>query len=100
MRKLVVQTNTLIQLKEIIYAEPGMNNLRLNKAVDENRNSFYVLDIKVRKHIVADGISDPSFSMQNKGGYVNAATFNEMVKDPSTLVIDMRNHIRIRSRKV
>ena len=80
------------QLKEIIYAEPGMNNLRLNKAVDENRNSFYVLDIKVRKNIVADGISDPAFSMQNKGGYVNAATFNEMVKDPSTLVIDMRNH--------
>jgi UPF0176 protein len=80
------------QLKEIIYAEPAMNNLRLNKAVDENRNSFYVLDIKVRKHIVADGITDPQFFMQNKGRYVNAAAFNEMVKDPSTLVIDMRNH--------
>ena len=79
-------------LKEIIYAEPAMKNLRLNKAVDENRNSFYVLDIKVRNKIVADGITDPKFSMQNKGKYVNAPEFNEMVKNPSTLVIDMRNH--------
>ena len=80
------------QLRQFIYSEPAMNQLRLNKAVDENRNSFYVLDIKVRKKIVADGIDDPSFSMENKGRYVDAATFNEMVKDPNTMVIDMRNH--------
>ena len=79
-------------LRDFIYKEPALNNLRLNKAVDENKNSFYVLDIKVRKKIVADGIEDPDFSVHNKGRYVNAVTFNEMVKDPSTLVIDMRNH--------
>ena len=82
----------LEELKQIIYAEPAMNNLRLNKAVDENRNSFYVLDIKVRNKIVADGINDPEFSMKNKGKYVNAAEFNQMVQDPNTMVIDMRNH--------
>lgn len=80
------------QLRSFIYQEPAMNNLRLNMAVDENSNSFYVLDIKVRKNIVADGINDPSFSMQKKGKYVNALEFNQMVKDPNTLVIDMRNH--------
>ena len=79
-------------LRDFIYNEPALNNLRLNKAVDENKNSFYVLDIKVRKKIVADGIEDPNFSVHNKGQYVNATGFNEMVKDPSTLVIDMRNH--------
>lgn len=79
-------------LRDFIYNEPALNNLRLNKAVDENKNSFYVLDIKVRKKIVADGIDDPNFSVHNKGQYVNAAAFNEMVKDPATLVIDMRNH--------
>lgn len=41
---------------------------------------------------MADGIEDPLFSMQNKGKYVTADTFNEMVKDPNTMVIDMRNH--------
>jgi len=79
-------------LKNFIYTEPALNNLRLNKAVDENKNSFYVLDIKVRKKIVADGIEDPTFSVHNKGRYVNANQFNSMVMNPSTLVIDMRNH--------
>jgi len=79
-------------LRDFIYNEPALNNLRLNKAVDENKNSFYVLDIKVRKKIVADGIDDPNFSVHNKGQYVNATAFNEMIKDPATLVIDMRNH--------
>jgi UPF0176 protein len=79
-------------LKAFIYNYPQLDGLRLNKAVEEKDNSFYVLDIKVRKKIVADGIDDPGFSMENKGKYVNAMEFNEMVKDPHTLVIDMRNH--------
>jgi UPF0176 protein len=79
-------------LKTFIYSQPGLDGLRLNKAVEEKDHSFYVLDIKVRKKIVADGIDDPGFSMENKGKYVNAMEFNEMVKDPHTLVIDMRNH--------
>ena len=79
-------------LKDFIYSEPALNNLRLNKAVEDSNNSFYVLDIKVRNKIVADGIDDPNFSVHNKGGYVNAQEFNDMVKDSSTIVIDMRNH--------
>jgi UPF0176 protein len=79
-------------LKDFIYSEPALNNLRLNKAVEDANNSFYVLDIKVRNKIVADGIDDPNFSVHNKGGYVNAPKFNEMVKDSNTIVIDMRNH--------
>ncbi|HRG94088.1 MAG TPA: rhodanese-related sulfurtransferase, partial [Chitinophagaceae bacterium] len=61
-------------------------------ATDDDGKSFYVLDIKVRRKIVADGIEDPSFNMANKGRYVNAAEFNELTKDPDTVVIDMRNH--------
>lgn len=80
------------ELRSFIYSHTELDGLRLNKAVEESRNSFYVLDIKVRNKIVADGISDESFSMTNKGKYVNAAEFNKMVKDPATMVIDMRNH--------
>jgi len=54
--------------------------------------SFWVLKIKIRKKIVADGINDPSFNMANKGKYVNAETFNELTNQPGTVVIDMRNH--------
>ncbi len=75
-----------------LYGEPGFNGTRLNKAIDDNQQSFYVLDIKVRNKIVADGIEDAGFNMQNKGRYVNAEKFNELAKDPSTILVDMRNH--------
>ena len=80
------------ELKSFLYSFPALDGLRLNKAVEEKGSSFYVLDIKVRKKIVADGIEDPAFSMDNKGRYVDAKSFNEMVRDPGTMVIDMRNH--------
>jgi UPF0176 protein len=74
--------NTIVALKDI----------RLNIAVDDGGKSFWVLKIKVRDKIVADGITDPGFSMQNKGSYVNAARMNELLQDEDTIVIDMRNH--------
>ena len=40
-------TAQLEQLKDFIYTHPKMNGLRLNKAVDENRNSFYVFRCSV-----------------------------------------------------
>jgi UPF0176 protein len=69
-----------------------LNGVRLNIAVDDDGRSFYVLDIKLRNKIVADGISDPSFDMANRGKYLNAEQFNELTNDPDTIVIDMRNH--------
>ncbi|ANE49399.1 rhodanese-related sulfurtransferase [Flavisolibacter tropicus] len=78
--------------KSYLYTIGPLNDLRLNIAVDDDGKSFWVLKIKVRDKIVADGISDPSFSMEVKGKYVNAAQFNELTNDPETVVIDMRNH--------
>jgi len=80
------------QLKNYLEQEPALKDLRLNIAVDDDGKSFFVLDIKVRKNIVADGIEDPAFSMERKGKYVDAEAFNRLTEDPDTLVIDMRNH--------
>src|SRR4030095_16882216 len=44
-----------------LYSIEALNGLRLNIAVDDDGKSFYVLDIKVRNKIVADGINDPLF---------------------------------------
>jgi UPF0176 protein len=46
----------------------------------------------VREKIVADGIVDPEFSMENKGKYVNAVQLNALMEQKDTIVIDMRNH--------
>ena len=69
-----------------------LNGIRLNIAVDNDGRSFWVLKIKVREKIVADGITDPGFSMGKKGRYVNAARMNELMEDEDTVIIDMRNH--------
>ena len=71
---------------------PGLEDLRLNVAVDDDGKSFWVLTIKVRDKIVADGIADPTFSMQRKGRYVDAREFNRLAADADTIVVDMRNH--------
>jgi UPF0176 protein len=70
----------------------GLEGLRLNIAVDDDGKSFWVLKIKVREKIVADGIDDPAFDMAKKGQYVDAAAFNRLTEDPGTVVVDMRNH--------
>ncbi len=80
---------------------PGLQNLRLNIAVQHEASenmrpaggkSFWVLKIKVRDKIVADGITDESFDMANKGKYLNASEFNALSDDKNTIVVDMRNH--------
>jgi UPF0176 protein len=79
-------------LREFLYSIPELDKVRLNVAVDDDGKSFWVLKIKVRDKIVADGISDPDFSMENRGKYVNAEDFNRLTQDPNTIVVDMRNH--------
>jgi len=78
--------------KNFLYSFEALNNLRLNIAVDNDGKSFWVLKIKVRKNIVADGITDPDFNMAKKGKYVNAEEFNRLTEDENTIVVDMRNH--------
>jgi UPF0176 protein len=80
------------QFKAFLYQYPELNNLRINVAVDDDGKSFWVLKVKLREKIVADGITDPDFSMKNLGKYVDAAMFNQMTADPDTVVVDMRNH--------
>jgi len=87
--------------QKIIEKTPGLEALRLNIAVQheaaENMRpaggkSFWVLKIKVRDKIVADGIEDEEFDMANKGSYVTAEEFNLLSNDNNTIVVDMRNH--------
>ena len=80
------------EMKAALYSFPALTDTRLNIAVDDDGKSFWVLKIKVREKIVADGIRDPTFSMEQKGKYVNAAQMNELLSNKDTVVVDMRNH--------
>jgi UPF0176 protein len=69
-----------------------MQGIRLNVAVEHDDHSFLKLTIKVRDKIVADGLSDDTFDVTNKGIHLGAKEFNAMLEDPNTVVVDMRNH--------
>lgn len=87
-----VPENNFVLFKDHLESIEPLKGIRLNIAVDDDGKSFWVLKIKVREKIVADGINDPDFDMRNKGRYVDAAEFNRLTEDPETIVIDMRNH--------
>lgn len=78
--------------RDFLYSFSFLNGVRLNIAVDDNGKSFWVLKIKVREKIVADGITDPAFDMANKGKYLDAKSFNELSVQADTIIVDMRNH--------
>jgi UPF0176 protein len=108
--QLNVPDSNVDAFREYLDTIPALKDIRLNIAVDDDARpatdsdkeindkplgrgkSFWVLKIKVRDKIVADGITDPGFSMQNKGSYVDAKQMNELLQDDETIVIDMRNH--------
>lgn len=87
-----VPSANLEALKKYLDSVKGLENLRLNIAVDDDGKSFFVLKVKVRSKIVADGIEDPTFSMENKGQYLKVAEYNELAKREDVIIVDMRNH--------
>lgn len=76
----------------LFTAAPELDGVRLNIAVDDDGKSFWVLRMKVRKQIVADGLNDDTFNPSNVGHYLKAAEVNKMAEDPDTVFVDMRNH--------
>jgi UPF0176 protein len=85
-------------LQNYIHSLEDLKGIRLNVSPlsntgdQTNSKSFWVLKIKVRAKIVADGLDESEFFMREKGHYVNAEAFNDLTANPDTIVVDMRNH--------
>ncbi len=75
-------------LDEVIF----LRGVRLNIAIEQYDKSFLKLKVKVRHKIVADGLNDASFDVTDIGVHVNAEQFNQLIDDPDTVLVDMRNH--------
>jgi len=92
--QIAVPKANLGQFREELYQIDFLNGIRLNFAVDDAEAdfSFLKLKIKVRSKILADGLSDDTFDVTDKGVHLDAAAFNQLTDDPNTLLIDFRNH--------
>ena len=80
------------EFKAVLDGIYFLENCRLNIAVEQDLKSFLKLKVKVRHKIVADGLNDTTFDVTNKGVHVDATTFNDLIEDPDTVLVDMRNH--------
>lgn len=87
-----VPTAQFEAFKAALYSYDWMNGIRLNIAVEKDGKSFFKLAIKVREKIVADGLDDASFDVTKRGKHLRAPEVNALLDDPTTIVVDMRNH--------
>ena len=65
-------------------------NMPIKKALSDGI-SFYKLVVKVKKEIVAYGLSDHIYDMNKVGKYLKPEEFNKAIEEDNTAVIDMRN---------
>lgn len=80
---------------ETLYAHPEFTNTPFKIAVTEG-SSFIKLTIKVKKQIVADGLSIEDYDITNVGNHLEPEEWNEAMQDPDTVIVDMRNHYESR----
>ena len=90
--QLSLPADNFYAIKDTIEAYDFMKGIRLNIAVEHDDHSFLKLTVKVRDKIVADGLVDETFDVTNIGIHLKAKEFNELLEDPNTIVVDMRNH--------
>ncbi|CAL4323170.1 rhodanese-related sulfurtransferase [Buchnera aphidicola] len=78
--------------KIIQSSNSSLKNIRINKALNDIGQSFWVLSIKIKKNIVADGIKNTTFDPYDTGIYLQAPEVNAMIKNSNTILVDMRNY--------
>ena len=87
-----VPTANLEALKAYLNGVPGLANLRLNLAIEDDDASFFKLIVRARPKIVADGLDDAAFDPGAGGEHLDAKRFNELAEHPEAVIVDMRNH--------
>lgn len=90
--QLSLPTEKLQEFRDAIDKHPEFKDVPFKIAVDDDGKSFFLLAIKVRKKIVADGLDDDAYDVTNVGKHLSAEEFNAAMDDPETIVVDMRNH--------
>ena len=90
--QLSVPAENFDRFKSHIDSITFLKDVRLNIAVEQDNMSFLKLKVKVRHKILADGLNDETFDVTNIGKHLKAKEFNQMLADPNTICVDMRNH--------
>ena len=75
-----------------VHGTPEFADMPFKIGVLQDPKSFWKLTIKVRNQIVADGLPIDDYDISNVGTHLDAESFNAAMRDPESIVVDMRNH--------
>ena len=80
-------------IKEDSFFKNKFKDLEYKKSW-ASKNPFYRMKVRLKKEIVTLGVDGISPS-KNVGKYVNPEDWNNIIKDPNTIVIDTRNNYEV-----
>lgn len=75
-----------------LYAVEEFRDIPFKIAVEDDGRSFLKLTVKIRKQIVADGLTESEYDVTNVGRHLNAEEWNELMNSGNAIVVDMRNY--------
>lgn len=78
--------------KKYVASDALLCGVPFKIAVEDNGKSFYKLIVRIKKKIVADGLPEDAYDLNNVGKHIDARQLNEYLDDENTVIIDMRNH--------
>lgn len=80
------------KFQELLYARKECKDIPFKVGVEQHNDAFWKLTIKVKRQIVADGLQPEDYDVTNVGSHLTAREFNELLEEPETVVVDMRNN--------
>ena len=89
--QLSVPEHNWLAFKNNVHTNKYFSRIPFKVAIEDDGQSFFKLTIKVRKQIVADGLSCNEYDVTNVGKHLTAAQWNDAMESGAT-VVDMRNH--------
>ncbi|XRX42795.1 MAG: rhodanese-related sulfurtransferase [Buchnera aphidicola (Eriosoma harunire)] len=86
--------NVALHFKQTLFNFSNLlQDIHLNFSIIDSNYSFWVLKVKVKKKLLADGIDDIHFNHKMSGQYLNAIEVNQMFSDKcGSIFVDMRNN--------
>lgn len=76
---------------EKLYARAEFRDVPFKFGVLQDDQAFWKLTIKIKKQIVADGLTAEDYDVSNVGTHLSAREFNDKIEEGAT-VVDMRNN--------
>ena len=88
--QLSIPEHNVDQLKRYLNHFDEFKKMPFKFGLEESNISFWKLTIKVREQIVADGLPDEAYDLENIGRHLTAEEWNEAA-DNGAIIVDMRN---------